>query len=440
MSMIQRETRRRFLKQSLVSGISFSIVEATPAVAAPPSTDLTLAKLLGLVHGSLLGDAVGGPLEFDENDLASRHMPRLRDGPHGQSLNRNHIEQLAETVPLLGYEELRPSTAPYGPWAACAPAGTVTDDSRHKIVLMDALRRARDSGQPATRRSLAESYLRFDSHPCIEAHPPYRELNQVGHAEFRLAARWVLGERSPELALPPERIWAGTGTCCGMMSLLPLAGALPGRPEAAYRAAFELGFFDNGNAKDINSALVAALSVAITLEADHRDQASRRQAWQKLKQVMLATDPFRYEDSPYTKRPVRKWIEFAEEAVRRAAGVPKELFRVFADECRVEHWWESHLIFVIVLACSELCDYEPLATLHVILDFGYDTDSSAQVLGAIVGALFGPGVFPAAMRKTVRDRFRVDYLEDVEEWATVLADLSDRSRLPQVVAGQAVAD
>ncbi len=383
---------------------------------------------------------MGGPVEFDEEGRAGQLMPRLRDWPRERAIGPSDLKTLAASLPLHGYEQLRPTTASYGPWTTSAPAGTVTDDSRHKIILMDALRRARDSGEPATRRSLAKAYLRFDNHPCIAAHPGYSDLNEEGHAEFRQAARWVLGQTSTERALPPERIWAGVGTCCGMMTLLPLAGAFPNRPEAAYRAAFELGFFDNGNAKDINAALVAALAVAITLDADHNDPASRRQAWQQLKQVMLETDPFRYEDSPYTKRPVRQWMDYAEEAVRRSAGSPKALYRIFADECRVEHWWESHLIFVIVLACSELCDYDPLATMHVILDFGYDTDSSAQVLGAIAGALFGSDVFPAAMRATVTEQFQADYLEDLDEWTAVLSDLSDRGRFPQVVAGQSVGD
>ncbi len=44
--------------------------------------------------------------------------------------------------PARGY---RLEPAPYGPWPARAPAGTVTDDTRHKIVLMRALRSAASS-------------------------------------------------------------------------------------------------------------------------------------------------------------------------------------------------------------------------------------------------------------------------------------------------------
>ena len=59
----------------------------------------------------------------------------------------------------------------------------------------------------------------------------------------------------------------------------------------------------------------------------------------------------------------------------------------------------------LFFAVAELADYHPMASMQLILEFGHDTDSYAQVLGAILGALHGKEVFPEEMRRTVnRDR------------------------------------
>ena len=70
-----------------------------------------------------------------------------------------------------------------------------------------------------------------------------------------------------------------------------------------------------------------------------------------------------------------------------------------------------------------MCDFDPLASLHLALDFGHDTDSAAQLIGAFAGALHGPSVFPARMREQVTDRLRVDYQQSLQEWVALLTGL-----------------
>ena len=384
------------------------------------------SKCEGMLVGSLLGDALGGPVEFDLNGLAREVMPNLRDWPDDRIATSADFRRLAESLELHGYERLRPGVEPYGQWKELSLAGTVTDDSRHKIVMMDALRKALREKRALTRKDLAKSYLAFDSHPCVEAHPGYEPLLEEGHREFRLASRWILGERDPQQALPPERMWNGVGTCCGMMTLLPIAAACVGDPQQAYLAAYELGFFDNGNAKDINPSLVAGLSVALEATCDLANPKSRRAAWRQIEEAMLRTDPLRYSEIPYLERPVATWFNFACEAAKKADGSPKRLYRVIAEEVPHQTAWEAQVIFSIVFAFAEFCDYDPLATLHLILDYGEDTDSSAQLFGAFAGALHGQEAFPAEMLETVRQRFQEDYLEDLGEWVEVLTALSQR--------------
>ena len=58
-----------------------------------------------------------------------------------ERLTDGDLTRLAASVPFHDYKSLRPDTSPYGPWRKNAIAGTLTDDSRHKIVLIHAMAR-----------------------------------------------------------------------------------------------------------------------------------------------------------------------------------------------------------------------------------------------------------------------------------------------------------
>jgi ADP-ribosylglycohydrolase len=59
--------------------------------------------------------------------------------------------------------------------------------------------------------------------------------------------------------------------------------------------------------------------------------------------------------------------------------------------------------------------------MHLILDFGHDTDSYAQVLGAMVGAVHGPDIFPASMRDNVETSLKSDYHESIDDWIDTIS-------------------
>ena len=248
----------------------------------------------------------------------------------------------------------------------------------------------------------------------------YEGLCQESLSEFVRSARWILGERDPDVALPPERMWGGVPTCAGQMALLPLAALYPGRPDLAYRAAYQLGFIDNGTAKDLNAALVAGLAQALSTEIEHGDIHA---AWQQILQTMKRVDPYRYHQVPWVQRPISRWLAFAHSAAERAGKSPNRLFKILETEALPHYWWDAHFLIAVSFAILEMCDFDPLASLHLALDFGHDTDSAAQLIGAFAGALHGPSVFPARMREQVTDRLRVDYQQSLQEWVALLTGL-----------------
>ena len=386
-------------------------------------------RVLGLLTGSVVGDAVGGPVEFAKPEAVAGVLPGYRARPE-ERLDAAGLRRLAETLPLLAYGPFRPGVEPYGQWSADAPAGTVTDDTRHKMVLLDALRAShrRQSSEGLTRRSLAAAYLRFADRPEVKKTPGWPALGERSLREFRLAAHWELGQRDAAVALPPSRMWGGLGTCCGQMTLPPLAALYPGEPGRAYRAAYELAWFDNGEAKDMNAAVVAGLAYAIAQPIPEAEPAARHAAWRKMLEAMKRTDPLRYGEIEFMDRASNRSIDRATALAQQAEGSPGRLYELIEAACPRDHAWEAKFLLIETVALAEFCRDEPLAAIHLALDFGEDSDSAAQLLGAWFGALYGPDLFPESMRRAVDARLKADYGESLQEWTRVLA--TARENLP----------
>ena len=432
-------SRRELLAASLLVGTckTFGSDPFVRAVGAAEvnSADKSLARtrIKGLLLGSMIGDAVGGPVEFQKNEDVVDIVPNCRGWRDDRQLTPADLRQFATSLRLHSYESYRPEAEPYGQWRSAAPPGTVTDDTRQKMILISALQKAADERRlPISELDLATAYLEFPKSKPIASRPEYRELCDESFREFWKSARWVLGSRDPTVAAPPERIWGGVPTCCGQMALLPLAAIYAGRPAEAYRAAFALSFMDTGSAKDINSALVAGLSVALRQTAP-TNQRSAKLAWQAISHAMRATDPYRYAEVPYVPRPTTVWLDFAHQAVQRSGRKPKRLFEILEQEGQVKYFWEAHFVLALVFAGIEFCDYDPLAAMMLTLDFGHDTDSAAQLLGAFIGALYGPGVFPKHLQRPVVGQLAEDYDVSVDRWTDLLLSLGDQRRYPEVV-------
>lgn len=395
-----------------------------PATAAAPAD--VPNRIRGLLLGAYLGDALGGPVEFQDPDkIQALPDPPKRWGDD-EIFDAPARAAAAARLRLRPYAPLRPVSESYGQWGTNCPPGTVTDDSRHKLVLLHALRTAEAQHTlPLDLRGLARAYLDWPQRPVIAENPEFRGQCADWLEEWQLAARWVLGERDPGRALPPERMWQGLPTCCGQMTLPPLAAVFAGRPAEAYRAAYHLAFFDNGFGRDLNAALVAALAVALVTPAD---PAAPPAAWAPVLAALRGTDPYRHRQIRWTQRAVDRWLDFALRAARDAEGRPARMFAVFEQEFRHHAKWEAQIPFVVAFGCLALAEFEPLPALQLTLEWGHDTDSYAQLLGAFIGALFGPEIFPAALREPVIARLAADFGEDLEAQAALLDRLRRRAQ------------
>ena len=96
------------------------------------------------------------------------------------------------------------------------------------------------------------------------------------------------------------------------------------------------------------------------------------------------------------------------------------MFLILEAESQTTHSREAWVPIVVVVAVAEIADYHPLASMQIIMEFGHDTDSYAQVMGAILGAIHGKTVFPESMRKTVNEQMKLQFGQDVNDWMSLL--------------------
>ena len=58
--------------------------------------------------------------------------------------------------------------------------------------------------------------------------------------------------------------------------------------------------------------------------------------------------------------------------------------------------------------------------MQIILEFGHDTDSYAQVMGAILGAIHGKEIFTKDMRETVNSQMKKQFNQDIDDWMKLI--------------------
>ncbi len=353
-------------------------------------------KIEGMLIGSAIGDAAGGPVEFVHPPLRSTWTTTK------EKVNEEALEGLASLFQLRDYPK---SWEPFAQWEPYGPAGTITDDTRFKIILFNCLK---NNDGFLTQQNFARAVLDFRN----EIPEKYKDKYDAWIPEIEYATLWALGER--ENAFPVERIWGGIPTMEGQMPFLPIAALNPSDPEWCYKKTYELGYFDIGVAKDMNSALVAGLARA--LQADG--------SWENFEEAMRTVDPYRYNHTLYVERELVQWMDRAHDMAVRADHNIASLFSILENEMQTSYWWEAWVPIVVVLAVAEIAEYHPLASMQIIMEFGHDTDSYAQVLGAILGAIHGPEVFPKEMRNTVNLQMKKQFNQDVNDWLELLQKYS----------------
>ncbi len=383
-----------YQEPKLVRYIAILILSSFSSTAWSTGSPTLAEKIEGMLIGSAIGDAAGGPVEFVHPPLQSELVRS------GKRLTRSDLETIGAEFRLIAYPK---KAEPFAQWEDYAPAGTVTDDTRFKIIFFNGLQK---HGPDLTQKQFAQSVLDFREF----VQPSYRDNYDEWIPEIAYATNWALGKRQD--AYPVERIWGGIPTMEGQMPFLPIAAINPANPEWCYKKCYELGYFDIGVAKDINSALVAGLAAALQKDG----------SWESMERAMRNVDPYKYNDTLYVKRELTKWLDLAHSLAKQADGSPSRLFELLEANLDTVYWWEAWVPIVVVFSIAETANYHPLACMQLTMEFGHDTDSYAQVMGAMLGAIHGKNVFPRAMRETVNRRMKEQFGQNIDDWMCILED------------------
>ncbi len=396
-------------------------ISCTVTLNAQTKTDAAFIrnKTKGLLLGTFIGDALGGPIEFQGHPeiQASPNPPKLWTDTN-EIINDAALKAAAERLYFREYKYVLPFAQSYGCWAANAPPGSVTDDSRHKFIFLHMLRNAQQKKLIAVNDiTLANAYLTWSKSKTITTHPGYDTMCPQWLDESYKAINWLKGNREPGKAYPLERLWNALPTCYGQMALTPMAALYPGQPEKAYLSAYNIAWFENGFAKDMIAAINAGLSKALTLDPT---KMTNEQLWTEVINTMKNTDPYDYKKVPWCERQVDRWMNLSDYYVKEANGSPAKLFALLDKEFMYTTKWEAQVPYNFIFCCLKICKYDPLAAMQMSIEWGNDHDSYAQLLGAFVGAIYGPEIFTNELKTTITKRLRLDYDEDIDECVNTL--------------------
>lgn len=414
----------------LIAAVLITGCETTPSarptdVASPiaekspdlPDRDVYHDKVLGLLIGSAIGDAMGAPTEMWSRDAIQ--------------FDYGFVDELDDMVRAPSAE---------GTWKHNLPAGGTTDDTRWKEITIDYLRTQSPGGESAVDFAaflVARYEQRIADLKATEGFDPkpYEEnlMKMNFLQEWALIAKPFAEDDLPGYSNALHKFYGGEMTCAGMLYAPMLAAARPGSPEAAYALAYELGIFDLGYARDL-TGLTAALTAA-AFDADATPES--------IINVNRTIDPEGYFASRLVGRSAYRFFQHARRIALEARAVeldpeaePMEIPDAYAhleplayaqlrrafdllDEANREVSFHPAEIYLITLTAMLFHDFEFEPTMAFITNYGRDNDTVAAVAGAILGAYHGAANLPPEMTEQVltvnRDELGIDLEQLADE-------------------------
>jgi len=387
-----------------------------PSVSSRPVTTTSMPlsreqyydKVLGMLVGSAIGDAMGAPTEmWDRNSI---------------NVQKGYVDSLD----LVLREQ-----SPEGPWLTNLPAGSTTDDTRWKHLGVEYLiTQQQDSLNPVDFANYIVTVYDQEREALANKPKEYENIER-GFSHITWLIEWVRVAKpfiENDLVAYNNRLskfYGGEMSCAGML-YAPLVGAyFPGQPEKSYQQAFGLSIFDIGYARDITSLTAAYVSKAMEPGVSYN-------------QITLLTreiDPEKYCNSRLIGRMAYKSLEQAKSITAAALSLKEEdipsdlklpsnfkhgvlyysqLQKAYGLlEARLQdvpfHAGEIHLINLTAL---EFSGGDFMKALEFVTNFGRDNDTVGAVTGAILGAYWGVGKLPpqlvAKAIKTNKETIGID--------------------------------
>ena len=381
--------------------------------------DVVYEKMLGMLVGSAIGDALGAPTEMWHREKIQAHF--------------NFAVEMRDTIR---------EASPEGSWSLNAPPGTTTDDTRWKQLVAQYVASGEDGDFTPTPRSFA-TFL-------VDAQDRYyKELNAIeGNdldayhdsmqkllwlKEFVSVSEAYLTGDLDIYATSQNKFYGGDLACPGLL-FCPVIGAVyPNDPDTAYETTYKLSIFDIGYGRDISGLAAAMTAAAMAREPDP----------ESVLQVIWQVDPHKFFEARILGRIPYRIYEDARMIVHDARMIEPEteldaeqleilqMTKAFEglDEIRRQHQFHVGEIHLVNLTTILFADWDFERAMRFVISYGRDNDTTAAVTGAVLGAYHGIDGLPERWVTCVLER-NLEMGINLEALAEQLTDVA-MTNVPQ---------
>ena len=360
-------------------------------------------KVLGMLVGSAIGDAMGAPTE-----MWTREAIQLEYG---------FVE---------GLDSMIREVSPEGIWKANLPAGGTTDDTRWKSLAVDFLLSQKvESLEPKDfashiLKTYEGSLAKLKSTEGTDVEPFENALQEANWlSEWSKVASPYQENNLGGYADSLSKFYGGEMVCAGLLYAPTLGAFFPGNPMKAYQEAYKLSIFDLGYARDL-TALAAAMTAAGMAPKASQDSIL----------AILRLDPEGYFQSRLVGRTSHKLLKDALTMVSEAKKVDSlpnrlslgnpALTYAYTELDRRQQDMPFHAgeIYLQALTAMLFTDFDLMGTLTFLTNYGRDNDTTASLAGGILGAWYGYAKLPVSEREKVvrvtRDELGIDLKKQAE--------------------------
>ncbi|MHA7131381.1 ADP-ribosylglycohydrolase family protein [Algoriphagus namhaensis] len=362
-------------------------------------------KILGMMVGSAIGDAMGAPTEMWPRDQITRQYGFVQD-----------LDSMIRPV------------SPEGVWLPNLPAGGTTDDTRWKILTAQFLQTQDQQVLDASdfAQHILQEYTGYVKElQALETTEPGPfetvQLKMGWLQEWAKVSKPYVQNDLPGYAEALGKFYGGEMVCAGLLYASALGAYFPGNPEKAYQEAFKLSIYDIGYAKDL-TGLAAAMTAA----------GMKRGATADTLRATFRLDPQEYFQSRLVGRSAYVWIQEAQQIDyesrkidslgTRLSSDSKALNYAFAqlDARQQDMPFHAGEIFLQTLTAMYYADFDLMGTLTFLVNYGRDNDTTAALAGGILGAWIGFEALPEKEKKQVLSLAKELLGQDLEQEARQL--------------------
>ncbi|TDQ18820.1 ADP-ribosylglycohydrolase [Algoriphagus boseongensis] len=330
-------------------------------------------KVLGMLVGSAIGDAMGAPTE-----MWSRENIALEYG---------YVTDLDSMIREV---------SPEGIWIANLPAGGTTDDTRWKVLATDYL--LTQSGNRLNSKDFASQILKtyeksLEKLKAIDSNnpQPYEsallEVNWL--SEWAKVSQPFLDDNLPAFADSLSKFYGGEMVCAGLLYAPAIGMYFPGNPEKAYSEGYKLTLYDLGYARDISSLAMAMTAAGMKKDAKKEDLLAA-----------LRLDPEKYFESRLVGRTSHKilkdalWINEESKKLDSLESMTSNspaLLHAFQllDQKQQDMPFHAGEIYLQSLTAMVYADFDFKNSLIFLVNYGRDNDTTAALVGGILGSWYG---------------------------------------------------